>query len=462
MLIRLLSTYIILKGRDIMKKRLLILWVSLVTFLCISLIAYQKLHNEPSTPVLSYSDGTIIVEETHASNVPVEDWNTISSSANPQSEPESEPAFTEYDIQLMAIGDNLLHMGLVNSGKQADGSLNYDFLFTEISEYLNRSDIKIINQETPLAGNSRGFSGYPNFNSPTEVGDAIAKAGFNVVLSATNHSADQGIDGIDSIVSYWNNHPEILLAGLHAPVDETLDTNPRIHLLTIKEKTFAILNYTYGPNYGSAPTKLAQRMDILCNIDPGSKVIDFTTINPTVLEDIAEAKSMADIVIVCPHWGTEYALEPSSYQRSFAIDMTEAGADVIIGTHPHVPQPIEVVTSPNGNTSLCYYSLGNYVSTQQNGPSMLEELAWVSFHVTENDITVDFEKSGALPIVCHYYSGPLRFGNIYALEDYTEELASRHGIIQWGNIPFHLADLEKWSQQVLGDRALKKTDCLGE
>ncbi len=107
-----------------------------------------------------------------------------------------EIAFEEHDITLMAVGDNLLHMGIVNAGKQSDGSRNYDFLFDGIGAFLEKADIKIINQETIFGGNDLDFHGYPKFNSPTEAGDAIAGAGFNVVLQATNHTADQGMSGI--------------------------------------------------------------------------------------------------------------------------------------------------------------------------------------------------------------------------------------------------------------------------
>ncbi len=360
----------------------------------------------------------------------------------------TEPPFEEYDISLMALGDNLIHMGIVRSGVQSDGSRNYSILFEGISDFIDTADIKIINQETPLAGNELGFSGYPLFNSPTEIGDAIAGAGFNVVLQASNHSADQGISGIDSCVAFWRTHPDVLLTGLHEPVEAE---SREIPLLTIKDKTFAILNYTYGPNYGTAPDNLASRLDILCDIDPNSRLIDFTTINPQVLEDIRTAEEIADIVIVCPHWGTEYSTSPSTYQETFAKQMTEAGADLIIGTHPHVVQPVRTIEAENGNTALCYYSLGNYVSTQKDGKSMLEGMAWVTFHVTEDGIYLSQEDTGIIPLVCHYSSGPVRFKKVYPLEDYTEELALSHGIINYAGISFHLKDLTGWTEEILGD-----------
>lgn len=362
--------------------------------------------------------------------------------------------FEEYDIQLMAIGDNLIHMGVVNTGYQEDGSLNFNFLFDNISEFLHEAEISIINQETPLAGNELGFSGYPLFNSPTEIGDAIADCGFNVVLQASNHSADQGISGIDNCISFWKTHPEVLLAGIHEP------ENKSIPILTIEDFSFAILNYTYGPNYESVSESLSERLNILCSVDEETNIIDFTTISPQVLEDIKYAKTVADIVIVCPHWGNEYQTTPSKYQEEFALQMTQAGADVIIGTHPHVVQPVRIIEASNGNKALCYYSLGNYVSTQKNGQSMLEAMAWVNFHVTKNGISLSIDNSGVIPLICHYTSNPVRIQNIYLLEEYTAELASQHGIISYGGISFSLEDLIQWSEDILGEWIISADEIL--
>ena len=336
-----------------------------------------------------------------------------------------------------------------------DGTYNYDFLFRDIREFLDTADIKIINQETIFGGNHLGFSGYPRFNSPTEVGDAIAAAGFNVVLQATNHTADQGIDGIYNCVSFWETYPEILVTGIsgETPSEE-------IPLLEIGDITFAILNYTYGPNMATLPKNLRGHLNMLCAYDEGSGRIDFTTLNPQVTEDIRRAKELADIVVVCPHWGTEYQTSPSSYQKSFALEMTEAGADLIIGTHPHVPQPVEWITSENGNTSLCFYSLGNYVSTQKQTICMLEGMAWVTFHVTEDDVTLSKKGTGVLPMVCQYRYGPLRLDRICFLEEYTEELAARHGILGYGGVTLRLDELNTWSQDIFGDFSLKKSDVL--
>lgn len=372
---------------------------------------------------------------------------------DPETEISEEPELpAEYDITLMAVGDNLLHMGIVNTGKQSGGTRNYDFLFDGIRDFLEKADIKIINQETILGGNQLGFHGYPKFNSPSEVSDAIAKAGFNIVLQATNHTADQGLSGIQNCLNVWKTLPEVLVVGLHEPYPDPTQT--QIPLLEIKGCTFAFLNYTYGPNSASVSASISDHLNILCAVNESSRMIDFTTLNEQVLTDIATADTLADIVVVCPHWGTEYATVPSSYQEKFAMQMTEAGADLIIGTHPHVVQPVTWIEAANGNRALCYYSLGNYVSTQKNAKSMLEGLAWVTFHVTGDDISIAGENTGIIPLVCHYSSSPVRFKNVYLLENYTESLAQSHGIISYGGVPFHLNSLQKWSNEILGSWVL--------
>lgn len=379
------------------------------------------------------------------------EFNSVEVEPEPESEPapepEPEPVFEEYDISLMAVGDNLMHMGIVYTGKMEDGTYDYSVLFDGIAEYLDVADIKIINQETILGGNELGFSGFPYFNSPTELADGIAEAGFNVVLQASNHSADQGISGLLNCVEVWEQYPEVLMTGIHTQADGTHE----IPLLTIEDVTFAVLNYTYGPNMEVIPSEIQGHLDMLCNWDENSGRLDFTTIHPQVLADIEAAEQLADIVIVCPHWGTEYTMVPSRYQETFAQQMAEAGADLIIGTHPHVIQPVEWIETESGKRALCYYSLGNYVSTQKNPQSMLEAMAWVTFHVKEDGVVIDEEKTGALPMVCHYKSGPVRLKQVYLLEEYTEELAASHGILGYGGIRLKLSELQQWSEETLGE-----------
>lgn len=369
--------------------------------------------------------------------------------------------FPEYDINLMMVGDNLMHMGIVTTGKQEDGSYNYDFLFEGIEDFLAEAEVKMINQETILGGNQLGFSGYPHFNSPTEVGDAIVNAGFNVVLHSSNHTADKGLKGILNCVDYWQQYPQMLVAGIDGTgtVSDS-DSTDEIQILEIEGVTFAILNYAYAPNMGSFPKEYEGHMDMLCDYNEKTRLIDFTTIREEVLTEIAEADKLADFVVVCPHWGTEYTTKPSSYQEKFARQMTEAGADIIIGTHPHVVQPVEWVEAVNGNKSLCYYSLGNYVSTQKQALCMLEGMAWVTIHVDENGPSIDVAQTGVLPLVCHYNAMPVRMESVYLLEEYTESQAASHGIKAYGGVNLYLQDLLDWSEEVFGENVLRREQIL--
>lgn len=418
---------------DGMKKKSLI-WIGVVFIIsCVLMIgvatwAFYDNKNETLADNTQSSEGT---EDVTGSELETE-----------SEEPEAQK------IRLMMLGDNLMHMGIVRAGEQPDGSRNYDFLFEPVKEHLAFADIKIINQETIFGGNHLGFSGFPYFNSPTEVGDAIAKAGFNVVLQASNHSADQGISGINHCVDFWEKYPEVLMTGIFKDANEE---NQDIGLMTIDGVTFAILNYTYSPNLAALPKDIQGHLGMLCNWEKGTGLIDFTTLHPDVLTDIAKAEQMADVVIVCPHWGTEYTFVPSSYQQKFAKQMTEAGADLILGTHPHVVQPVDWIESANGNRALCYYSLGNYVSTQQDEEPMLEAMAWVTFVVEEDSVEILEEETGAIPMVCQYKSGPVRHEQVYFLDEYTQELAQIHGIHAFGGADFNLNNLKLWAEEVFGE-----------
>lgn len=413
------------------------------------------------TPVNGPLDGEDIIRES-IGGVPGEPISTPAPTIAPTPKPTPEPTPTPPPrATLMAVGDNLMHMGIVNTGIQADKSYNYDFLFADIADFVQAADISVINQETIFGGNALGFSGYPYFNSPEEVGDAIVKTGFNVVLQATNHTCDQKLAGIENCIAFWQKYPEIVMAGLHNPYEPVEGETPeetargeamqRIHLMTVNDITFAILNYTYGPNAETLTSYARTRLDMLCNWNESNGSIDFTTIHPKVLEDIALAEELADITIVFPHWGTEYQTSPSKYQQTFAMQMAEAGADLIIGAHPHVTQPVEWITAANGNECLCYYSLGNYVSTQKDPISMLENMAWVTFTGTDNGVIIDREATGSIPLVCQYSAGPLRFKAVYLLEEYSQELADKHGIRSWGEKPLYLDKLVEWSQEIMGD-----------
>lgn len=366
------------------------------------------------------------------------------------------------EVKLMAVGDNLIHESVVASGKNEDGTYSYDFIFENIKSYVQEADISVINQETIFGGDDLPFTGYPNFNTPTKMGDTLIDAGFNVVLNASNHTRDMGLSGVLNAIKYWKTKPEVMALGIH----EDKASQEVIPIMEVKGIKFALLNYTYSHNWESFSADMDGRLNMLCDYNKDTRLIDFNTINPQVIEDIKKAKEQADVVIVFPHWGSEYTFTPTTQQVNFGKLMTEAGADLIIGAHPHVIQPVEWISAANGNKALCFYSLGNFVSSQDLSEAMLGAMASVTFRKENGIVSIDESKIGAIPIVTHYAYKPgynpeykraaSKIDSVYLLSDYTQEKASTHGITPfWGEV-FNKDLLEGWATQVLKDYRMDK------
>lgn len=271
------------------------------------------------------------------------------------------PAPKSTEVSLMMIGDMLIHEGVYKSGLQDDGTYNFDHLFKNILPDVKAADISIVNQETILGGTELGLSGYPAFNSPYEIADAISKAGFNVVLHATNHTLDKGLKGVNNDINYWkNNFPDIKVLG----INENEEQYNSIYVYEKDDFKISILNYTYGTNGIPLPSSNPYVVNLLDE--------------DKIRTDVAKAKELSDLVIVCPHWGTEYVYTPDSWQKKWTNLFLELGVDVVIGAHPHVIEPVEVKTRDDGHQMLVYYSLGNFVSNQDHSPRMLGAMAKVT------------------------------------------------------------------------------------
>lgn len=304
-------------------------------------------------------------------------------------------------VHLCMVGDVLLASAINATCQLPEGGYDYNALFANVAPYLTDYDLKIVNEETPCGGTEYGISGYPSFNSPHEAQDAMVNAGFNVVCLATNHMLDLGTGPLYSTLNYWHSvYPDIKTVGAY-------DSAQASEEICVYEKNgfrIAILNYTYGSNAGS-----------------GEYYDDPTCLNilyeDEVRNDIRRAKEVSDYVIVCPHWGTEYNLDYDGSQAMWAQIFLQEGVDLVLGTHPHVPEPIEVFTDENGHQMICYYSLGNFVSNQDNAYSLVGGMADVTIRKTADGVVV--EDFGIVPLATHksyYYS-------TYLLQDYSNDMA---------------------------------------
>lgn len=313
-------------------------------------------------------------------------------------------------VNLVAVGDNLIHTGIYKSGLQADGSYNFDHLYTHIKEDIQAADLAIVNQETIYTYNRDSYSGYPCFGSPVEIGDALVEIGFDVVQHATNHVYDQGKQGILDTLDFWKTkHPEIAVLGIHES-QEAADT---IQTVESNGITFAMLNYTYGMNGFVLPDDMPYLVNILDK--------------QQVAADIARAREVSDCVIFFLHVGDEYTYQPSDYTKEWVNFLAENGVDITIASHPHVLEPYKEVVSSSGHKMVTYYSMGNLISTQDQYPRLIGGIAKMTIQMigSGENAVVEVTDYTMDPLFTHY-NHTTGVYTVYKLDDYTDELASQH------------------------------------
>jgi len=252
-------------------------------------------------------------------------------------------------ISVSFVGDLMCHSTQYNYAYVADDSFDFNGVFSEVKEYLSSADFTIGNLETVLGGRELGYSGYPFFNAPDDFLFALKEAGFDFLITANNHALDQGEEGLRSTLRKLNESG-IKYTGTSLKQEE----RDSYRIITINGINVAVLAYTYGTNDIPIP----KRKEYLINI------IDTTIIK----DDILKVKNYRpDIVLVYFHFGEEYSREPGSFQKDIVQKTIGYGADIIIGSHPHVVQPVNYFKTINGNldTGFVAYSLGNFISNQR-------------------------------------------------------------------------------------------------
>ncbi len=399
----------------------------------------SRIEQSQDTELLSEADGSADTEASESSS-----GETVSSEPGSETltelyaseETEHTEDTADPEITLVMIGDMLMHTSVVASGEQEDGTYNYDHLFVNVADQIASADLAIVNQETIMGGDDLGFSGYPTFNSPTALADAEAAAGFDVILHGTNHALDKGAQAVLNCIDYWEiNYPQIAYLGINKSQEAQ---DEYLYLYEQDGITIAVLNYTYGTNGIATPSDMPYLVNYLDE--------------EQVVSDIRRAQEQADFVIVCPHWGTEYNLGTDSSQEKWTQIFLEEGVDLVIGTHPHVIEPVEWVTDEEGNEMLVYYSLGNFVNgTSSTGSGvtnrMVGGMASVTIGLDEDGEAAILEYE-AIPLVCHIADGT--DFTVYYLEDYTQELAAENRIIAQDS-EFSLEKCQKLVEQVWGE-----------
>lgn len=343
----------------------------------------------------------------------------------PIPEPEPEPI----SIRITAAGDNLLHNTVSFACALPEGGYDFHPVYENIKKIIEGSDIAFINQEVMLTGEA---SAYPNLAAPTENADALIDAGFNVINLATNHTLDKGVSGLETCLETVHARPFDAVLGAFRTEEESTQ-------LCILEKQgirFGFLSYTYGLNGYRLPSDKQWKIAL----------IDETKIQ----NDLAAIRPECDYLIVSMHWGNEYQTTESSYQNELAQLLCDGGADLIIGTHPHVLQPMKWLEREDGHKTLCAYSLGNFVSNQHKRATMLGGILEVELLFEEDGTLKEITSAGVIPTVTHYKKGHY---TIYQLAEYTDELAAEHGM-QGYETPFNMTYLAELSNKILGENAI--------
>lgn len=248
-------------------------------------------------------------------------------------------------VRLVAVGDLMCHTSQLDDARTTTG---FDFrpAFAPVRPYLSRADLAIGNLETVTAGPEERFTGYPQFNCPVEYLDAIGDAGFDVITTANNHSLDRRFLGVERTIQALEDR------GLrHTGTARTAEERDRPLIAEVKGMRIAVLAYTYGTNGIALPAGKPFAVNLIDTL--------------AMARDIRQARAAsADAIIVSLHWGTEYERQPNIVQRRVAIFLARQGVEVILGSHPHVLQPLEWLDGSAGRT-LVIYSLGNFVSGQR-------------------------------------------------------------------------------------------------
>ena len=345
----------------------------------------------------------------------------------------------EIRINFMGCGDNITYEGNLAQAREnaTDGGREYNFkpTYENVLSKIQGADIAFINQETVMAGEGYPISCYPTFNSPQDLGYDVEEMGFDVVNIATNHMLDMGSNGLLKTIEFWKKRDVLMIGGY-----ENQEDFENIRIYEEQGVKIAFLSFNYSTN--GIPLSASSDIKIPYINDED------------IVSQIKSAKEKADLVFVSMHWGDEGAFKPNDEQKRVAKLIADCGADVIIGHHPHVIQPVEWLTGKDGNKTLCVYSLGNFVAEQAYDYNMVGGI--IEFEIVKkNNEKPYIENPVFTPTVFHFEAG-LRNNKVYYLHDYTTELANKHAVSNYYGHTISLERLLKYATDTIDKDFLAK------
>ena len=261
------------------------------------------------------------------------------------------PVIEDKHISMSVIGDIMCHNSQYTDAYVASSdTYDFSYVFEDIKQYIEPADIAIGNIETTFAGKERGYSNYPTFNSPEQLATNLKDLGIDVLCTANNHSLDKGYSGLTSTLKFLDD------AGIsHMGTYDSAESQNEILIKDVNGIKIAFLAYTYGTNGIPVPKNNPYCINLIDK--------------DLILKHLELAKEQEpDLICVNMHWGVEYKTTQNSEQEELADFLFQNGVDIILGSHPHVLQPMEkkTITLEDGSTKDCFviYSLGNFISGQ--------------------------------------------------------------------------------------------------
>jgi len=340
-------------------------------------------------------------------------------------------------VTISAVGDVMVHQPQIWAAKQSN---TYDFTnnFSKIAPYIRQSNIAIANLETTFGGESRGYSGYPMFNSPDQLADALFGAGFDVISTVNNHTMDTGVNGLLRTVDVLKER-NLSVIGTKRNVEEDSFLIKDVNGIKV-----GITGYTYEtPRFGDFRTLNGVKIPKVAEGLIDSFSLEHLEMDLLKIKDRIESMQMAgaEVIVFYVHWGVEYERTPNKYQIDIAKRLSDYGVDVIFGSHPHVLQPVEIIESEeSGKKTLITYSLGNFISNQR--------YETLNNRYTEDGmlVTVEFKKD--------LNNNEITLNNVFYMPTwvyrYTETGKQRYEVIpvfeytENGEVPYNLSKDTLW------------------
>ncbi|MFO0882548.1 MAG: CapA family protein [Candidatus Saccharimonadales bacterium] len=307
--------------------------------------------------------------------------STTTSTKNAKSKIDTKQPSTQQTekVRLIAVGDMLPHDAINLRAKTANGYDYLQFFSPEVQGFFKKADVHFCNDEVPIAGDVFAISGYPVFNAPTKFANDIHTLGCDVINTANNHAFDKGQAGITQTRKVWDQLGVKAVAGANSSQAQQ-DT---IAYFTQNSIKFAFLAYA---EYSNIKTNSGYAVN-LYSADMARK-------------QVSEARKNADVVLVSMHWGTEDVQAENDFQKNAAQVLANSGADVVIGTGPHVLQPVTELAKQGGGKTLVWYSIGNFLNAQLDIHGLIGGLATMDFVKDSSGVTM--VSKGFLPTYMHY------------------------------------------------------------